>query len=547
MPGHQQDPRRRFSVSQRQVLVDLADARCEQCGADLADGFHADHQLPHSMGGRTDVSNGAALCPTCNNRKGITVITAQNKSSSVRLRPWQAQALRQLHQHPNPAFLMAATPGAGKTLPALEYGRRLQREGRIDRIVVLTPTRSLCDQWANKAHARGLALDPDCGVVEPPDIHGVVLTYSGLAHAAEHQRALAARRATLVIGDEIHHLGEQRRHGGAFTHAFEAAERFLLLSGTPFRSDSNRIPKIVYDKYGVSVPDFTYGYAEAVRDGICRRIVFEEWDGSFSWLSDENGPKEATFRDELSPCDAGRRLRTALAADLAGMRSMLSAADRKLSEVREHHPDAGGLAVAIDINHATAIAEAIQDLTGEAATLVTSDEPDAQGQIDAFSESAARWLVAVNIVSEGVDIPRLRVGVYATNVTTPMRFRQIVGRFVRVGSGPDEGASHLFLPADDRLVREAERISNEITHDVSEEDAPPDHDAGRRGPLGEHDLLCAVEGRDGGGGGTRRWSQVRFGHGGRRHRNPRPEPEHVCTGAGEAPGHERIVGVDGRG
>ena len=49
------------------------------------------------------------------------------------------------------------------------------------------------------------------------------------------------------------------------------------------------------------------------------------------------------------------------------------------------------------------------------------------------------------MVSEGVDVPRLRVGVYATTARTELFFRQVVGRFVRRTPTPREQMSHLFL------------------------------------------------------------------------------------------------------
>ena len=53
-----------------------------------------------------------------------------------------------------------------------------------------------------------------------------------------------------------------------------------------------------------------------------------------------------------------------------------------------------------------------------------------------FADGDAPWIVAVRMVSEGVDIPRLRVGVYATNTVTELFFRQAVGRLVRWNARP---------------------------------------------------------------------------------------------------------------
>ena len=55
------------------------------------------------------------------------------------------------------------------------------------------------------------------------------------------------------------------------------------------------------------------------------------------------------------------------------------------------------------------------------------------------------------MVSEGVDIPRLRVGVYATTTSTELFFRQAVGRLVRWTRGVPRQRAWLFIPDDPRL------------------------------------------------------------------------------------------------
>jgi hypothetical protein len=149
------------------------------------------------------------------------------------------------------------------------------------------------------------------------------------------------------------------------------------------------------------------------------------------------------------------------------MGQVLHEADTTLSKVRaQGHPDAGGLVVASDQEHARAIAARLGQLSGETPEIVMSDEPEASARIAAFSASSRRWLVSVLMVSEGVDIPRLRVGVYATAARTELFFRQVVGRFVRRTPAPARQMSYLLLPADERLKRLAFQIEEERRHAV---------------------------------------------------------------------------------
>jgi superfamily II DNA or RNA helicase len=362
-------------------------------------------------------------------------------------------------------FLVAAAPGAGKTRPALALARELLRAGAVRRVAVVCPTTPLTRQWARAAARLGVHLVPDATDVRPPrDFDGVAVTYARVASSARRWARQAAG-PTLVIADEAHHLGEELSWGEGFALAFGGAERRLLLSGTPFRSDQCPIPGVRYED-GVAVPDVSYTYADAVRDRICRPVTFVPYDGALQWRSGDD-LVEASFADPLTGREAGRRYRTAISVDLAdGLPRILAAAHERLERVRaDGHRDAGGLVVAADGEHARAVARVLGEVSGCRPTVVLHTEARAADKLQAFTRGTDRWIVAVNMVSEGVDIPRLRVGVYATAAKTPLVFRQIVGRFVRTVAGrPDDEPSWLFLPADPVLRAHAADVERELRH-----------------------------------------------------------------------------------
>jgi superfamily II DNA or RNA helicase len=221
---------------------------------------------------------------------------------------------------------------------------------------------------------------------------------------------------------------------------------------------------VVYDDEGVSRADYTYGYTQALLDGVCRPITFQPYDGEMEWISDGKRRK-ASFATVLPHAESARRLRTALEPDGDWMTEVLRDADAKLSAVRASgHRDAGGLVVASDKENAARIAERLERIAVERPEIVTSDEPDSSARIAAFSAGSRRWLVSVLMVSEGVDIPRLRVGVYATAARTELFFRQVIGRFVRRTPAPKAQMSYLLLPADIRLKALAAQIEEERNH-----------------------------------------------------------------------------------
>jgi superfamily II DNA or RNA helicase len=383
------------------------------------------------------------------------------------LRAWQEEATEAVRTHSGDSFLASATPAAGKTTFGLHIAHRMLSAGYVSRVVVVGPTTHICRQWAADAGRYGIDLEPNRPNSDGPesdDFHGVAVTYQTIAAGPETHRLAAGRRPTLLIADEPHHMGDQAAWGLQARRAFDGARFRLLLSGTPFRSDNSAIPWVAYGDDGISRADYAYGYPQALRDRVCRPITFLPYDGEMEWVSDGR-LRSADFDLLLPAAEAARRLRTALSPEGEWMGEVLRDGDARLSEVRaEGHPDAGGLVIASDQDHARAIAARLASIAGEQPELVMSDEPGASRRIAEFSTSDRRWLVSVLMVSEGVDIPRLRVGIYATAARTELFFRQVVGRFIRATPQPRRQMSYLLMPADQRLKALAHEIELERRH-----------------------------------------------------------------------------------
>jgi superfamily II DNA or RNA helicase len=368
--------------------------------------------------------------------------------------------------HSATSFLASATPAAGKTTFGLHIAYRMLSAKFVSRVVVAGPTTHICRQWAADAARYGIDLEPNRPNADGPesgDFHGVAVTYQTIAAGPDTHRQ-AATRPTLLIADEPHHMGDQAAWGLQTRKAFDGARFRLLLSGTPFRSDNSAIPWVTYDDDGVSRADYAYGYPQALIDRVCRPITFLPYDGEMEWVSDGR-LRSADFDLVLPAAEAARRLRTALSPEGEWMGEVLRDGDARLSEVRANgHPDAGGLVIASDQDHARAIAARLGSISGEQPELVMSDEPEASRRLADFASSDRRWLVSVLMVSEGVDIPRLRVGVYATAARTELFFRQVVGRFIRTTPRPHRQMSYLLMPADPRLKALAHEIERERHH-----------------------------------------------------------------------------------
>ena len=385
------------------------------------------------------------------------------------LRAWQSAAMQQYFtEHPRD-FLTVATPGAGKTTFALSVAAELLGRRLVDRITIVAPTEHLKVQWAEAAARAGIPIDPTYSAGKgktSQDYVGIAVTYAGVAVNPLAMRIRTERFKTLVILDEVHHAGDALSWGEGVREAFEPAARRLSLTGTPFRSDINPIPFVTYapgdDGIPRSVADYAYGYAHALADHVVRPVLFMAYSGEMQWRTRAGDEIAARLGEPLTKDMTAQALRTALDPTGSWMPSVLAAADSRLTEVRRHVPDAGGLVIASDQESARAYAKLLRQITGEGATVVLSDEKASSKKISTFTDSLDRWMVAVRMVSEGVDVPRLAVGVYATTYATPLFFAQAVGRFVRARKRGETAS--VFLPSVPTLLGHASEMEVQRDH-----------------------------------------------------------------------------------
>jgi len=391
------------------------------------------------------------------------------RGAQSRLRAWQSAALEAYRVADPRDFLTVATPGAGKTTYALRLASDLLDRRVVERVVVVAPTEHLKTQWAEAAAAVGILLDPDFSGARGTtgsDYLGIAVTYAGVAANSLLYRRRVEDRKTLVILDEVHHAGDSLSWGESVREAFEPATRRLALTGTPFRSDINPIPFVSYvpgpDGIGRSAADHVYGYGDALRDHVVRPVMFLAYSGRMRWRTRAGDEGSAVLGDNQAKDVTQQAWRTALDPQGEWIPQVLRAANRRLTEVRKHVPDAGGLVIASDQTKARAYAKQLEAITGRKPAVVLSDDPKAGSRISAFSASNERWMVAVRMVSEGVDVPRLTVGVYATSTSTPLFFAQAVGRFVRARRRGETAS--IFVPSVPVLLRLAGELEEERDH-----------------------------------------------------------------------------------
>ncbi|TLQ01533.1 DEAD/DEAH box helicase [Nesterenkonia salmonea] len=407
------------------------------------------------------------------------------------LRQWQQEALDLYIQRRPKDFMAVATPGAGKTTFALRVAKLLVESGEVTRIYLVVPTEHLKRQWADAAARVGLSIDPNFKNSDGrhgSQYVGVAVTYAQVANKPALHRNKTEAGRTLVIFDEIHHAGDSLSWGDGVREAFEPAVRRLALTGTPFRSDTSPIPFVTYAEGPDGVPrskaDYSYGYGPALKDLVVRPVVFMAYSGNMRWRTSSGEEMEAQLGGAATKDITQHAWRTALNPDGEWIPAVLSAAHQRLMNVRDRIHDAGGLVIATDHEAARAYAAQLDRLTGQSTTVVLSDDRDASRKIERFSEDGSKyWMVAVRMVSEGVDVPRLCVGVYATSTSTPLFFAQAVGRFVRLRKKAE--VASVFLPSVPVLTDLANAMEAERDHAL----AAPESEYPEDGEIPEDDLL----------------------------------------------------------
>jgi len=455
--------RRFFNKRERAALFLAADGKSEMSGEPLEENWHADHVVAWSKGGLTDMNNGQALNAIENIAKGASC-------DSVSLRSWQRQFVDQWRRSIAIDFMLAALPGGGKTRAALYCANEYLGGDAQRRLIVVVPTSNLREQWRDEAWDlfRVKLQTKEFRVTLRTEFQGVVTTYASVARMPALFRRLCAQHSCMVIFDEIHHAGDQSTWGVSIRDAFENAAKRLCLSGTPFKSDGQLIPFLWVGADGYYQIDFPYDYPSALRDGVVREVSFHRYAGSVTLAVGEE-ILEFHTADDLAQDAAARRLR-GLLKSTTFTRGLLREAHEKLVSVRKAKPDAAALALCIDANHAVEVARLLFEITGEQPDIVVCDDDYATSSVKSFRESNRKWIVAVRMVSEGVDIRRLMVLAYLTNTTTELFFRQAIGRIMRSEATDFDTESYCYLPDDPRLTEHAAKIESFQAQVVAEQE-----------------------------------------------------------------------------
>lgn len=505
------DEQRLFNLREKNYLYSLFDGKCASCGCELPDNWEADHVLPHSLGGPTKLSNGQPLCPPCHHIKSSTdrlmfnlvpptKTNPVNSSKTIELRSWQIEALQEFSDHyatnrytrdsdvRDKTFAVDAVPGAGKTIFCAALADMLLKAGAIDHVICVTPSLNLKGNIARSMRDT-FRLDLwydrlDLPASKRSGKHGQVVTYQSLRSEVEIELLLtnwaAAGDRYLLIVDEPHHgsIEENRRWGESVQGLLQHADFACLVSGTFWRTDGHKIPGARYELTDAATgsghvgANYTYTLKRATEDGVISPVIFHSRSGGIDLVDPANDIKTNYIIDKDQKDEFGnssidsQAYHKLISGESEWTKSLLTEAHEELMDKRdEHHTNYGdfdkrnppplGLCVCYSIQHAKNIQNELEEITGVRPVLVTSEDRSSVSELENLKKSDDQWVVAVNMISEGVDIPRIKVLCFLTNVRTEMGFHQIIGRTMRVrddvNGKPIGEEALIFVPEDPDL------------------------------------------------------------------------------------------------
>ncbi|CAM3939924.1 DEAD/DEAH box helicase [Rheinheimera salexigens] len=391
----------------------------------------------------------------------------------MQLRNWQLECSNQAvdsfslgQKH----FLALATPGSGKTIMAAHIAKQLFENNMIDYVICFAPSVAVTNSMRTSfAHVLRKPMHGYLGAA------GGVFTYQYLASSKKADWSFLKKSRVLVVFDEIHHCGgDDTNMANAWGREVllnikQHANYMLSMTGTPWRTDMAPITLASYLEPDMIIQcDYTYGITSAIRDKVCRTPEVILIDNDKLQVNAES------FGSLQIALEQSSLRYSEILTDDNAVRYLLSKAVQQLKQARIEQPNAGGLVVARSVEHAKHIMRMLRKDFNQSAVLVTYMEPAPQDVIEQFRTSNTQWIVSVSMVSEGTDIPRLRVCAHLSMVRTELFFRQVLGRILRMMPNIRNNKAWLFSFAERSLLEYAQQLQQDIPESIIKYDSYKD-------------------------------------------------------------------------
>lgn len=507
----EKDRVRIFTDSQKAESLAAAGYQCqgEHCkNRDLrSQPFEFHHVRPHSKMGLTTRYNSQVLCKPCHRIAHAEAMKEQfSESGWNTLRQWQRDALgRFIETEDEKTFVLEAAPGAGKSrFAAFASQYMLNSDNDIDHVIFIAPWVPILRSVKDNFHPLQLEVrdkfhyDKKIGRLQRmPNVDVTLDTYAGFCNGITVDTLYEWKQNHcfnfMLILDEIHHTNTvSGKWGASVARIAEMATKLLVMSGTYFRSDNRPISFMEYEGDRPK-RNFSIGVTECVSKRYTRQVSFRFHDPTLEMLSSSTG-KQKTIKLSAIQKNVHKQLSAAkkevLDPNGVHVDGLVREAWAELQAMRKKWSDAACLIVcrsgsAGEEDRAIhAIESVVNKVTGHKPEVVTSDDASSRGRLENFTNGSDPFLCAIRMVSEGVDIPRIRMVLFLSYTDSEMLFRQIVGRCARYIDGKEDDTAALVIMPKFRVMGEfAKRYESE--NDAGALNLTPKKEPGSDGDLCE--------------------------------------------------------------
>lgn len=436
----------------------------------------------------------------------------------MKLRKWQAEAteaavlsFKKGRRH----WVTEACTGAGKTRHGCETAVALLKSSQTDLIIVLTPTIATKNSWKAGLGKSGGIIRATDDTAFPIDTNAWVSTYGGYEAIKAALVSHPIRKGILLIVDEYHHAEEDASWGIAVASLGEIAKHVLFLSGTPWRrsglipllsSESNSKAQPYYEEGSNRVQaDYVHDYKTDLRSNGDRATTLVQFDlypsiftcsktGKQELLSkpDFDAMSEAELKEweeeaAKSTLTLGKHVRISdpLLTGNKLAKQIIAWSVQMLEKSRAetyHHCQLTDLTVMLvvaqNIKEAKYARDYIQEVYGLRAEMIVSEAVDSNERLEQIRQKCQDntrdkpdVIVSVGMISEGVDIPQIKVIAYLSAVLTTLYLIQVIGRALRrISVGSDRFAdsnlhdtlAYVAAPAHPKICYVARNIEKAI-------------------------------------------------------------------------------------
>jgi superfamily II DNA or RNA helicase len=468
------DPRRIFTDAQKREVLAAHSFRCQGLNCKDPDlsgkPFDFHHIRPHSQLGATTRTNCVPLCKPCHLEYTRRDRIEDFGKPWLSLRQWQRDAVdRYVDNYEQKMFVLEAAPGAGKSLFAATIASYELDSGSlgVEHVICIAPWTPIIKSLKKSFGVYDLETrekfryDDRRGVYQSrPYVPVTIDTYQAFCKQLSVDildrwvNDSAQKFKFMLILDEVHHTNTSSgKWGSHLLPVVQMAEKVVVMSGTYFRSDSKEIAFLEYENNKPRT-SFSINYSECVANRYTRQVSFRYHDPLLDVYSNKHGEVKRMKISKI-PVASTKMMTAAKSSvlDPSGdhVEAMIREAWSELKAMRKKWSDAACLVVCrsgkdgVEERAVHAVSQRIHAITGQRPETVTSDDAASRGKIDAFVDSDSPFLCAIRMVSEGVDVPRIRMVLFISYTDSEMLFRQIVGRATRYIEGKDDDTAALVI------------------------------------------------------------------------------------------------------